>query len=460
MNKETPLERIAEAPALAVERGVEETEKVIAAVRANKPARAVGKFWRMLGPGLTTGAADDDPSGIATYSQAGSQYGFQLLWLAPLTFPLMAVAQEMCARIGLVTGKGLAANIREHFPRWALVTCTALLFLANTLNIGADLGIMAKSFQLIAPSFNTALLVIGFTVLSLALQIFISYNSYAKYLKWLSLVLLTYVATAFVINNPSWGDALHSTVLPTMTFSKNQLLLICAILGTTISPYLFFWQASQEVEEEIKLGWLTIKRRHRGATHKVIRRMRVDNWVGMFFSNLVMFFIIFTTAATLHRAGITTIQSASDAAAVLRPLAGSAASLFFSLGVIGIGLLAIPVLAGGVAYAFSEALHWKEGLYRKLKEAHAFYGVIILATLLGLVMNFLGLDVIKALIAAAVVNGIVAPVILVFIMLIARNKKVMGEAANGRATSFFGWLVTAVMALIGGATLLALVIPS
>ncbi|TSA46571.1 divalent metal cation transporter [bacterium] len=413
------------------------------------------QYWHILGPGLTTGSADDDPSGIATYSQAGSQYGFSLLWLAPLTFPLMALVQEMCARIGLVTGRGLAGNIRAHFSRKVLIFTTILLFAANTFNLGVDLGAMAKATQLLAPRLNFVFLVVAFTALSLVMQIFIPYKNYAKYLKWLAFVLLSYVVSALLIRL-NWHEIIYASVVPTLKFSKDQIILICGILGTTISPYLFFWQTSQEVEEEILKGETTVKMRME-ATHKTeIKEMRIDVWSGMFVSNLVMFFIITACAATLYVNGITNINSAADAALALRPLAGEASYLLFAIGILGAGLLAVPVLAGSVSYAISETFKWREGLYWTLKQAHAFYGVIIISMVGGLLVNFVGLDPIKALIYSAVANGIVAPVILVFIVRLSSNRKIMGEWTNRPVVTFWGWVTTGIMVVTAVATIISL----
>lgn len=412
------------------------------------------EYWRKLGPGLTTGASDDDPSGIATYSQTGAQYGFQLLWMAAVTFPLMAVVQEMCARIGLVTGRGLAGTIRLHFSKKLLITCTLLLFAANVFNIGADLGAMAKAVQLLWPSFNFSALVIGFTVLSFLLQIIVPYAKYARYLKWLALVLLAYVASA-ILANLNWADVLDDAIVPRIIFDKDQLLLICAILGTTISPYLFFWQTSQEIEEEIKKGQTTVKQRQ-VTSDQEIHEMRTDVWSGMFLSNLVMFFIIAACGAILYPHGITEITSAAQAAEALRPFAGDATYLLFALGIIGTGFLAIPVLAGSSSYAIAESFKWREGLYRPWHQATAFYGVIIVSMLIGLALNFVGLDSFKALIYAAVGNGVVAPVVLAFIVLISSNKKIMGKWKNKPLTTVFGWLITGMMALAGGAAIWAI----
>jgi NRAMP (natural resistance-associated macrophage protein)-like metal ion transporter len=447
------IEKVAEAPAVAVE-GAIETSKQIGEKFVNqesvKKARA---YWKLLGPGLTTGASDDDPSGIATYSQTGAKYGFQLLWLAPFTFPFMAIVQEMCARIGLVTGRGLAANIRLNYPKWVLYTCTILLFGANVLNIGADIGAMAKATQLVLPGFNFYLLIFFFTVLSLILQIFTTYDRYAKYLKWLALILLAYVFSALSIKL-NWLEVLKTTVIPTITFSKDQIILIAAVLGTTISPYLFFWQTSQEVEEEILEGKTTIQLRQEETSPTEIRNMRVDVWSGMFLSNLVMFFIIAAAAGTLHLNGITHIETADQAASALRPIAGNQAFFLFALGIIGTGLLAVPVLAGSASYAISESLGWKSGLYRKLKQAYSFYGTIIIAMLIGFIINFSGINAFKALIYSALANAIVAPVVLILILLISSNKKVMGDRVNHPIISALGWLITIVMIFAGVGTLI------
>lgn len=431
----------------------EELEKELTeAPRAT--VRKAEEFWHALGPGLTTGAADDDPSGIATYSQAGARYGFQLLWLAPFSFPLMAIVQEMCARIGMVTGRGLTGTIKRHFPRPILYLATLLLFAANTFNIGADLGAMAKATQLLNPRLNFVLLLVVFTAFSLALQIFTSYQKYARYLKWLALLLVAYIFSALLVDL-DWRAILQSSLVPSLTFSREQILLITAVLGTTISPYLFFWQTSQEVEEEILAGKTNLKLRL-GSSDQEIKKMRTDVWSGMFFSNLVMFFIIAAGAAVLHEQGVRNIATAADAALALRPLAGPGAYLLFTLGILGTGLLAVPVLAGSASYALSESFGWREGLYRKFKSAHAFYAVIIVAMLLGLALEFLGLDPVKALIYSAVGNGLVAPVILVLIVLLSANKKIMGDRANRPLTTFFGWLVVALTSVAGVATIVSL----
>lgn len=440
-----------------LEEGIEEMHKV---------EGKVAGYWRMLGPGLTTGASDDDPSGIATYSQTGAQYGFTFIWLSLFTFPLMAVIQEMCARIGIVTGQGLAANIRQHYSKKVLYFCTALLLVANIFNIGADFGAMVKGVQLLFPYLSFGLLIAFFGTVGLVLQIFTTYAGYARYLKFLALLLFTYVITAFFVDI-DWMVVWKATLVPHMSFTKDQIILVCGILGTTISPYLFFWQTSQEVEEKMlkdqrneavvaaaPSGIVSINtplEKERG-----IRDMRVDVWSGMFISNLVMFFIIATCAGALFSHGVTNIATAADAAEALRPLAGDFAFLLFAVGIIGTGMLAIPVLAGSAAYAVSESMGWRFGLYRKLKEAYAFYGVIIVATLVGIGLNFIGLDPIKALIYSAVLNGIVSPVILYLIVRIAGRKEVMGENVNGRTSSCVGWLTVVLMTLAAAGALWSL----
>jgi NRAMP (natural resistance-associated macrophage protein)-like metal ion transporter len=449
------IERVVEAPAIALEEGVEATEAMERKIINKRPFRLAEEYWNTLGPGLTTGAADDDPSGIATYSQTGAQYGFQLLWLALFSFPLMAVVQEMCARIGLVTGRGLAANIKAHYAPWILYSCATLLFAANTFNLGADLGAMAKAVQLLAPTTSFALLVIGFAVLSLLLQIFSTYARYAKYLKYLALILFSYVLSALVIHL-DWHTIVLRTLIPSLTFSRDQIFLVCAILGTTISPYLFFWQTSQEVEEEILKGKTTVELRKEDTSPKEIKDMRTDIWSGMFISNLVMFFIIITCAATLFSHGITNITTADQAAQALRPLAGNLAFLLFTLGIVGTGLLAVPVMAGSASYALSESFGWEQGLYKKLKQAYPFYGVIIISMLLGLAMNFLHIDPIKALIYSAVANGLIAPIVLVLIVKISSSKHIMGEYTNNAVTTWIGWITTILMIISGVAVIVSL----
>ena len=454
-NEEEVLEEIMSVPAVVLEKGIAGGEKLKDALISKRPFKVAEEYWETLGPGLVTGASDDDPSGIATYSQAGAQYGFQLLWLSWVTFPLMATVQEMCARIGLVTGRGLAANIGHHHSKRALYLVTVLLFAANSFNIGADLGAMAQGMQLIVPRMNFSFLVIAFAMVSLLLQVFTTYARYAKYLKYLAFVLFAYIVSA-LLSNLDWHAIFISTVVPTLAFSKAQIYLVCAILGTTISPYLFFWQTSQEVEERTlhthkeEKGWF------QRPSHRALKRMRADVWSGMFLSNLVMFFIIAACAGTLFTHGITNITSAAQAAAALRPLAGNAAYILFAVGIIGTGMLAIPVLAGSTSYALSESFGWKHGLYRKLNEAYAFYGVIIISMLVGIALNFSGLDPIKALIYSAIGNAIIAPVILYFIVKLSSDPTVMHGYQSGKTLRTVGWVTVAIMALAGIAAVVSL----
>ncbi len=454
MAKKHRFEEVVRTEVVAIDSSIVKTVKVVEKT-PGKTARKTKEYWNVLGPGLTTGAADDDPSGIATYSQTGAQYGFQLLWLSIFCYPLAAIVQEICARIGLATGSGLATNIRTHFSKRVLFGCTVLLFAANAFNIGADLGAMAKGVQLLSPGVSFTLLVIGFAVLSVLLQIFLPYAKYAHFLKWLALVLLAYVASALMAHL-DWGTVLSKAVTPSIHWNKDQLLLVCAILGTTISPYLFFWQTSQEVETEILDGKTSIASRKDDFDKSKIHNMRIDVWSGMLLSELVMFFIIAACGALLFTHGITNITSAAQAAEALRPFAGDKSYWLFAIGIIGTGMLAIPVLAGSSSYAVSESFKWKEGLYRKFKQAHAFYGTIIVSVIVGLAINFSGIDPIKALIYSAVANGIVAPVVLVLIMLISSNKKIMGDWTNGKWMRTFGWAITGVMVLSGLAAIWSL----
>ena len=405
-------------------------------------------LYRKLGPGFITGASDDDPSGIATYSQTGAQFGYQQLWTAPFSFPFMAVIQEMVGRIGLVTGRGLAAIIKQHYSKKVLYFTVGLLLIANVINIGADLGAMAAVVQLVfGLPFVLWLLII--TILTVLLEIFVSYQVYARFLKYLTFSLFAYFITAIIVKQ-DWGAALYATVIPHIVFNEQYLLNIVAILGTTISPYLFFWQASEEGEEEVahhKLKEMDQGRPRVG--FKDIKDMRLDTVMGMFFSNLVMFFIILTTAATLGGQGITDIATAAEAAEALRPLAGDFTFVLFALGIIGTGLLAIPILAGSASYAVSEALGWRSGLYRKLVKAHGFYGVIIIATVAGLLVNFLSVPPFKMLYYTAVLNGLIAPPLMVLIILIAKRRDIMGHYVNSRFSNVMGSLAAVIMAVAG-----------
>ena len=449
------FERGVEVPAVVLDRTLKAGTKVAQAVPNSPGIRKARDYWHALGPGLTTGASDDDPSGIATYSQAGAQHGFGFLWLSLWTFPLMSIVQEMCARIGMVTGRGLAGNIRAHYSRRMLRFVTLLLFAANAFNIGADLGAMAKAVQLLRPSLSFGWLVVAFTLVCLLLQVLTPYAKYAKYLKWLALVLLSYIVSA-LLAHIDWSKALHAAFVPDLHFNRDSLLLICAILGTTISPYLFFWQTSQEVEEEILEGKTTLKLRRNAAAPEQIKRMRIDVWSGMLLSNLVMFFIIAACGWVLFPHGIINIESAAQAAEALRPFAGDATYYLFAIGIIGTGMLAIPVLAGSSSYAIAESLRWRGSLHIPLRQAYAFYGIIIISMLVGLGLNFVGLDPIKALIYSAAANGIVAPFVLFFIVKLSSNRRVMGHWVNNKAVTALGWLTTLLMAVAGVAAIWSL----
>jgi NRAMP (natural resistance-associated macrophage protein)-like metal ion transporter len=394
------------------------------------------KFLARLGPGFITGAADDDPSGIATYTQVGAQYGFGQLWTVAFNWPLMIAVQEMMGRIGMVTGQGLNAVLRRRYPKPLLWTVVLIVFIANSINIGSNLGAMADSTRLLFPTLPFAALLIGFTAFILILEIFVSYNTYAKILKWLTLSLFSYVATAFIVTT-DWGAVLQGALIPHISFDKGFIMAIVAVLGTTISPYLFIWQADEEVEEEIAMGRTTVAKR-RGATASEISDMRRDTFIGMSFSQIITFFIMVTAAGTFFRHGLYDIQTTAQAASALEPLAGRFASHIFALGIIGTGLLAVPVLSASASYALSEALRWKNGLYKQLHEAHGFYGAITIATLIGLLINFVGINPIKALYLTAVLNGIVTPPLIAIILLVANDKRTMGRWTNGRWSNIFG----------------------
>jgi NRAMP (natural resistance-associated macrophage protein)-like metal ion transporter len=449
------LKRSVEAPAVLLERTVLTTEVLATKSINNKLLKKGEDYWHNLGPGLTTGASDDDPSGIATYSQTGAQFGYQFLWMGAWLLPLASVVQEMCARIGLVTGRGLAGNIRIHYSKRVLYWCAGLLFVANTINIGADLGAMAKAAQLLNPDLNFGALVIGFSVFSLALQIFTPYAKYARYLKWLALVLFSYIASA-LLAHLDWHTIFQHSFVPSMTLSKESFIIVCAILGTTISPYLFFWQTSQEVEEQILKGKTTLRLRRAAIPKEQVKSMRTDVWSGMFLSQIVMFFIIAACGGVLYQHGITEIKTAADAALALKPFAGNATYFLFALGIIGTGLLAIPVLAASSSYTISESFRWKEGLNRKLGQASAFYGIIIISMLVGLGINFIGIDPIKALIYAALANAFVAPIVLFLIVRMSGNKKIMGKWRTGPVSRLIGWITTIAMAVSSIAALIAL----
>ena len=398
---------------------------------------------KQLGPGLVTGAADDDPSGIATYSQAGAQYGYGMLWTVFFTTPLMIGIQVISARIGRVTGHGLAANIRDHYPRPVLLFVVSLLVMANTLNIAADLAAMGAALELVAGG-SSKLYIVFFAMLSLLLQIFIPFPRYSPILKWMTLALFAYVATVFVIDVP-WTAALKGALFPHLTFNKEYASLLVAVLGTTISPYLFFWQATQEMEEQRATPGEEALRDAPEQARTHLRRITIDTYVGMIFSNLVAFFIILTTAVTLNAHGITDIQSSAQAAEALRPLAGEFAFLLFALGIVGTGLLAVPILAGSAAYAVAESYRWPIGLGLTLVEARGFYAILIAATLIGVAIDFSGVDPMKTLLASAIVNGVISVPIMIIMMGLAVKPAVMGAFVVKRKLWALGWLATAVM---------------
>jgi len=393
---------------------------------------------------LITGAADDDPSGIATYSQAGAQFGFSMLWTVLLTYPLMVGIQVVSAKIGRVSGHGLATNIRQHYPAKLLYAIVGLLLIANTINIAADVAAMADALKLMIGG-PTQWYAVGFGVISLLLQIFIPYRRYVRVLKWLTVSLLAYVATAFVVHIP-WTQVLINTLFPHLSWKPEYIITVVAVFGTTISPYLFFWQASQEVEE---LQANPQARALKDAPEQArgnFRRIKIDTYIGMAFSNLVAFFIILTTAITLHLHGMTEIQTSAQAAAALRPIAGDFAFWLFSAGIIGTGLLAIPVLAGSAAYALAGAFNWRNSLELKPNEARGFYGVIAIATLIGVGLCFTPIDPIKALYWSAVINGVISVPIMVVMMLMAAHTEVMGQFVISPRLKVLGWICTAVMA--------------
>ena len=402
---------------------------------------AFRRFFSDLGPGLITGAADDDPSGISTYSVAGATFGYLPLWTALFSFPLMAAVQLMCARLGLVTGLGLAGVIRRRYTRPVLWGACSLLVIANVINIAADLGGMAEATKMVTGA-SVALMVPVYGVVIVSLLMWSSYRSIARVFKWLTLVLLAYVLTAFVAS-VDWRLALHATLIPHIEWSRAFFSVLVAILGTTISPYLFFWQAAQEVEEERAMGRNLTHRR--GATRAELNTCRNDVVTGMFASNAIMYFIIMTTAATLHAHGKTDIATAQEAAEALRPVAGAGAYWLFTLGLIGTGMLAVPVLAGSCAYAITEASAWRGSLDRRPGQAKKFYVVLAVAMAMGIVLNYAGLNAIKLLFTTAVINGVLAPPLILLVVLLTSDRTVMGDAVNSGVVSVLGWLTFAVM---------------
>jgi len=406
-----------------------------------EPNKAL-RFLRLLGPGFIVGASDDDPSGIATYAAAGAAFGFATLWTTLVTIPMMTTVQFICAKIGQVSGRGLAGVIRKHYPRWVLYPVVFGLLIANTINAGADIGAIAAGVNIFVPIKAVALIVpVGATLL--VLQILLSYRTIANTFKWLALALFAYIGSS-LLSHPHAVDMLRGTFVPAFRWNSDYLAILVALLGTTISPYMFFWQSSQEVEEDIEAGRRWIWQR-KGTTKAELRYTAWDVGIGMFFSNVVAYFIIAATAATLFQAGHHDVLSAADAARALEPLAGKAAGLLFALGIIGAGVLAVPILTGSASYAIAESFGWKWGLDEKPQNAIRFYGIIALSTVAGLEINFLGINPFKALVWTAVINGLLAPPLLALIMLIGNNKKVMGTLTNGPLTNVVGWITTAAM---------------
>jgi NRAMP (natural resistance-associated macrophage protein)-like metal ion transporter len=404
---------------------------------------------KQLGPGLITGAADDDPSGIATYSQAGAQFGYSMLWTVLFTYPLMVGIQMVSARLGCITGRGLAANVKSVFPRHVLYGIVGLLLIANTINIAADIAAMGEALRLLAGG-SAHLYSVGFGLLCLILQVFLRYADYVRYLKWLTLALLSYVAVIFTIH-VQWGSVLSEMAVPRLVLDHNTITMIVAVFGTTISPYLFFWQAAQEMEDlrvgTTRNGGGSLLPHAEEVARRHLRRIRWDTYVGMGFSNLIAFFIILSTAATLHASGIGDIQTSAQAAEALRPIGGQTTFLLFSLGVIGTGMLAVPVLAGSAAYAVSESFDWQSGMDMKVHQALEFYGIIAIATAGGVALNFTHLDPMRALVWSAEINGVIAVPIMAIMMLLATREDIMGRFVIRPRLRGLGWSATAVMAL-------------
>jgi NRAMP (natural resistance-associated macrophage protein)-like metal ion transporter len=418
-----------------------------------KTIRRVRRFFGELGPGLITGAADDDPSGVSTYSVTGASFGYAPLWTALFSFPLMVSVQLMCARLGMVTGRGLAGVMRRHYSRWVLWGACALLIVANVINIGADLGGMAEATQMVT-DVNSLIWTPVYAMLIVSLLFWASYKIIARVFKWFTLVLFAYVVAAF-LSHPDWGAVLRSTFVPHVEWSSDYLATFVGIIGTTISPYLFFWQASEEVEEERAKGRRTVRQR-KGATDDELRKSRTDIITGMFFSNLIMYFIILTTASTLHAHGQTSIETAQQAAEALRPLAGRGAYLLFTLGLIGTGMLGVPVLAGAAAYTIAEAAAWRGTLEDRPRLARKFYAVVAVSMVLGLALNYAGFNAVKMLFWSAVVNGMLAPPLIVLVVLLTSSSKVMGKRVNPPLLKWLGWATAIIMALAAVALLVTI----
>jgi Mn2+/Fe2+ NRAMP family transporter len=414
-----------------------------------KVLKKIRNFFRILGPGLVTGAADDDPSGIATYSQTGAQFGLGQLWVVLYVLPFMVAIQEACARVGAVTGKGLAGALRDNYSATLVRVLVGLVLIANTINIGADIGAMAAALHLVLPV-SFIILILLLTATMLFLEIFVTYQKYSQILKWLSLSLLVYPLTMLIVAEP-WGALLKASIIPQITWNFDYFFIITAVFGTTISPYMFFWEASQVVEEEREKGLIDAQG-HVHITPKFMRNLRIDNFCGMFFSQIATWSIIVVAATVLHQHGITDVKTSADAAKALEPLvqsfphAGYLSEVLFAIGIVGLGALAVPVLAASVAYPMSEVFGWKSGLALKLNDAFGFYGVITMATLVGLCINFIGIDPIKALVYTAVINGIVAVPLIFFIALTANSKKIMGKYKSGIWSNSLVWGTFIIMA--------------
>jgi len=410
--------------------------------KKTRPPNLLKRFLNTFGPGLITGAADDDPSGIGTYSMAGATLGYATLWMALVTLPLMSVIQFLCAKIGMVSGMGLAGVLRRNYSRKLLYPAVAGLVVANTINAGADIGAIAAGLNMFVP-IPITWMIAPVALIIVALQFWGSYHLIVRVFKWLTLALFAYVGAA-LLAGPHWSEVIKATFIPQITWNANYLVTVVAILGTTISPYLFFWEASQEVEEEREMGRLTLAQRE-GATYAELRKAAWDTEAGMFFCNLIFYFVIVASAATFHASSKTNIQSATDAAQALRPLAGNAATLLFAVGIIGAGLIAVPVLTGSSAYAVAETFGWECTLNSKPHEYKHFYAVILASTLVGIGMNFMGINPMSALFWTAVINGVVSPPLLIVVMLVSNNQRVMGDKVNGRAANVLGWAATALM---------------
>jgi len=415
------------------------------AAASAEPVGWLQRTLKLFGPGLVTGAADDDPSGIATYSSVGAKFGSSMLWTMPLIYPFMAAIQEISARLGRVTGRGIAGNMRRFYPAWMLYVIVALLIIANVINIGADIGAMGAALNLLIGG-PVHLYCALFALVSVVLQVRIPYKTYSRILKWLTFSLFAYVGTIFVVQI-NWAEVVRGTFIPTISLKGEYLAALIAVLGTTISPYLLFWQSGEEVEQMESEPKEKPLRRAPDQAPEQLQRIKIDTYFGMAFSNVIAYFIILTAAATLHTHGKTDINTAAEAAEALRPIAGPFAAFLFSLGIVGTGLLALPVLGGSAAYAVGEALKWPVGLERKAKEAKAFYSVLAIATLIGLTLNFTKLDPIKALVWAAIINGITAAPVMCFMMLLASHPKIMGRLTLPFYLKILGWLAAGIMAL-------------